>query len=63
MQPAKPLIVDIMQKLNPTSVLDLGCGECKFSKKFIDKGIVVFGIDKDPTAISHENFTFVQKIY
>lgn len=61
MQPAKPIIVDIIQKLNPTSVLDLGCGECKFSQKFIDRGITVLGIDKNPTAKTHENFTFIQK--
>ena len=61
MQPAKPPIVEIMQKLNPTSVLDLGCGKCNFSKKFIDKGVDVLGIDKEVTAESHDNFKFIQK--
>lgn len=61
MQPAKPIIIDIIQKLNPTSVLDLGCGRCTFSQKFIDEGIRVTGIDKEATAKSHDNFTFVQQ--
>ena len=61
MQPAKPLIVDSMKRLNPTSVLDLGCGRCTFSKRFIDKGIPVIGVDKESTTESYDNFTFVQK--
>ncbi|MCR4284666.1 MAG: methyltransferase domain-containing protein [archaeon] len=61
MQPAKPIIVEIMQKLNPTSVLDIGCGKCKFSQKFIDLGINVIGIDRKPTTQSSENFTFIQQ--
>lgn len=61
MQPAKPLIVESMQRLNPTLVLDLGCGKCKFSQKFIDKGIKVIGVDKNPTTESHDNFTFIQQ--
>jgi len=50
-----------MQRLNPTSVLDLGCGKCAFSRKFIDKGITVIGVDKESTAESHDKFTFVQQ--
>ncbi len=61
MQPAKPIIVDSMKKLNPTSVLDLGCGGCAFSQRFIDKGITVMGVDKESTTKSHDNFTFVQQ--
>lgn len=61
MQPAKPIIVDSMRKLNPTSVLDLGCGRCVFSQRFIDKGVIVIGVDKESTTESHDNFTFVQQ--
>jgi len=61
MQPTKPLIVDSLQRLNPASVLDLGCGKCTFSKKFIDKGIKVVGVDKKPVVKSNKNFTFIQE--
>ena len=61
MQPAKPLIIDSMKRLNPTSVLDMGCGKCTFSQKFIDKGITVIGVDKESTTRSHDNFTFIQQ--
>lgn len=61
MQPVKLLIVNSMQRLNPTSVLDLGCGKCTFSQRFIDKGISVIGVDKESTTESHDNFTFVQQ--
>lgn len=61
MQRAKPIIVDSMQRLNPTSVLDLGCGKCKFSQRFIDKGIRVTGVDKESTRKSKDNLTFIQK--
>ena len=61
MLPAKPLIVDSMQRLNPTLVLDLGCGKCNFSRKFIEKNIPVIGVDKEPATESHDNFTFVQQ--
>lgn len=61
MQPAKPIIVECMRKLNPNSVLDLGCGRCAFSQMFIDKGVNVIGVDKESTAESHDNFTFVQQ--
>jgi len=50
-----------MQRLNPTFVLDLGCGSCKFSQKFIDNGIRVMGVDKNPTTKSNNTFTFVQQ--
>ena len=61
MLPAKPIIVDILQRLNPSSVLDLGCGKCVFSRKFIDNGIPVIGIDKMITAESNKNFKFIQE--
>lgn len=61
MKPAKQIIVDSMRRLNPTSVLDLGCGRCAFSQRFIDKGIAVMGVDKEHTLDSHDNFTFVQQ--
>jgi len=61
MQPAKPLIVDSMQRLNPTSVLDLGCGKCNFSRKFIEKGLKVVGVDKESTTKSQGNFKFIQQ--
>lgn len=61
MQPAKPIIVNSMQRLNPTSVLDLGCGKCAFSQRFIDKGIIVIGVDKKSTTESHDKFTFIQQ--
>ena len=50
-----------MKRLNPTSVLDLGCGKCKFSKIFIDKEINVTGVDKELTVKSNNNLIFVQK--
>tara|TARA_Y100000310_G_scaffold310951_1_gene356743 strand:- start:1687 stop:2190 length:504 start_codon:yes stop_codon:yes gene_type:complete len=61
MQKAKPIIVECMKILNPNSVLDLGCGKCKFSKLFIDRGIEVTGVDKENTIQSKENLTFIQK--
>lgn len=59
MRPAKPIVVDIMQRLNPSLVLDLGCGKCKFSQKFLDMGASVVGVDKNPVIESFENFRFV----
>ncbi len=61
MKQRKPLIVEIMQELNPTSVLDLGCGKCRFSNKFIEKGISVVGVDKENLMESKDNFKFVNK--
>jgi len=61
MQLAKPIIMDCMKRLNPTSVLDLGCGKCRFSQIFIDKEINVTGVDREPTTKSKNNFTFIQK--
>jgi len=61
MQSSKHLIVDIIQRLNPTSVLDLGCGKCNFSRRFIEKGIAVVGVDKEFTTESHNNFRFIQQ--
>ena len=61
MKSAKLLIVDSMKRLNPTSVLDLGCGSCKFSQKFIDKGIAVTGVDKNTSNKLNNNFTFIQQ--
>jgi len=60
MQKSKPIIVNCMKMLNPTSVLDIGCGQCKFSNLFIKKGITVVGIDKEKTVESKDNFTFIQ---
>lgn len=59
MRPAKPIVVDIMQRLNPRLVLDLGCGRCKFSRRFLDEGASVVGVDKKSTIESFENFKFV----
>ncbi len=61
MQRAKPIIVECMKRLNPNSVLDLGCGKCKFSKLFIDRGINVTAVDKENTIESKDNLIFVQK--
>ncbi|MFA5061297.1 MAG: methyltransferase domain-containing protein [Candidatus Pacearchaeota archaeon] len=61
MQPAKPIIVDIIKQLDPSKVLDLGCGNCKFSKIFIEKGISVTGVDKERIAEQPENFKFIQQ--
>jgi 2-polyprenyl-3-methyl-5-hydroxy-6-metoxy-1,4-benzoquinol methylase len=61
MQRAKPIIVECMKRLNPKSVLDLGCGKCKFSKLFIDKGVNVTGVDKENTIKSKDNLTFIKK--
>ena len=61
MQRAKPIIVECMKKLNPNSVLDLGCGKCKFSKLFIDRGIDVTGVDREKTIESKDNLTFIHK--
>ncbi len=61
MQRAKPIIVECMRLLNPKSVLDLGCGKCKFSKLFIDRGISVTGVDKENTIEPKDNLIFIQK--
>ena len=61
MQRAKPIIVECMKMLKPNSVLDLGCGKCKFSKLFIDKGIEITGVDKEKTIESKNNLTFIQE--
>ena len=61
MQPSKQIIHDIMKRLNPSSVLDLGCGNCKFSQRFIDRGVRVVGVDKEITAKTHKNFTFIKQ--
>ncbi len=61
MQRAKPVIMECMEKLNPNSVLDLGCGKCKFSKLFIDRGINVTGVDKEKRIESKNSLTIIQK--
>ena len=61
MQLSKQIIVESIKRLNPTFVLDLGCGKCAFSQRFIDKGVFVTGVDKELTTESHDNFTFVQQ--
>lgn len=61
MQQIKPIIIDSINRLNPTSILDLGCGKCKFSQIFINKGIKVVGVDKESTMKSKNNFTFIRK--
>lgn len=58
---AKPIILDCMKRLNPNLVLDLGCGKCKFSRLFIDRGTDVAGVDKKKTVESKDNLTFIQK--
>ncbi len=58
---SKKVINKCLKYLNPKSVLDLGCGECKFTKRFIDKDILVVGVDKKPTTISQSNFKFIQQ--
>lgn len=63
MQRAKPIIVECMKRLNPNSVLDLGCGKCKFSKLFIERGIKVTAVDKKNTIESKDNFIYVQIIF
>ncbi len=50
-----------MGRLHPTSVLDLGCGNCKFSRKFIEDNVPVVGVDKNLTTESKGNFKFVNK--
>lgn len=59
MRPAKPIIVDIMQRMKPSLVLDLGCGKCKFSRKFLNNGVSVVGVDEKVTTGSSKNFKFV----
>ena len=61
MQLAKPIVVDIMRKLNPSLVLDLGCGSCKLSHRLLDNGSRVVGVDKNLVAKSCENFKFIQQ--
>lgn len=61
MQPAKPIIVDSMRRLNPDLVLDLGCGNSAFSQKFIDKGAIVTGVDKKSILEPRDNFIFVKQ--
>jgi len=61
MQSIKPLIIESMKRVKPTQILDLGCGKRKFSQIFIEKGIEVIGVDKEPVAESKDNFTFIQE--
>jgi cyclopropane fatty-acyl-phospholipid synthase-like methyltransferase len=61
MQRAKPIIIECMKRLNPRSVLDLGCGKCKFSRLFINRGIKVTGVDKENTIESKDNLIFIKK--
>lgn len=50
-----------LQNLNPSSVLDLGCGKGIHSKIFLQKNISVTGIDKKPCKIEHPKFTFLNQ--
>ena len=64
MKPIKPLKDDSMKRLedvNPRFVLDLGCGKCRVSKRFIDSGAKVVGVDRNPVVKSFDNFEFVQE--
>lgn len=52
---------ELLDNLNPKSVLDLGCGKGFKSLRFARKGISVLGIDKKSTEIKQDNFKFVEK--
>ena len=61
MNRAKEIIHGCLKYLDPKSVLDLGCGEGKFTLRFAKKGINVLGVDKDKKDIQEENFNFLQE--
>ncbi len=61
MQLAKPIVVDIMKRLNPSFVLDLGCGSCRLSKRLLKKGASVVGVDKNVLMKSCDNFKFIHR--
>ena len=61
MNQAKEIIHQCLKYLDPKSVLDLGCGEGKFTLRFAKKGINVLGVDKDKKDIQEANFNFLQK--
>ena len=61
MQLARSIVVDIMKRLNPNLVLDLGCGSCRLSGRLLEKGANVVGVDKSCVAKSCGNFRFVRQ--
>ncbi len=54
-------IDEFLEGLNPKSVLDLGCGKGRITKRFARKNIPVVGIDFKNQEIELDKFTFVQK--
>lgn len=61
MNQAKEVIHKCLKYLDPKSVLDLGCGEGKFTLRFAKEGINVLGVDKNKIDICEDNFNFIQK--
>ena len=47
--------------MRPKTILDLGCGGCKLSSRFMEKGVEVTGVDKVQQDFHHKNFKFIQK--
>jgi tellurite methyltransferase len=61
MKSARETIFECFEHLNPESVLDLGCGDSKFTIRFARKGARVIGVDKDKIEIQECNFNFIQE--
>lgn len=53
----------IMEKFNPTTVLDIGCSWGEFVKSINDLNINAFGIDGSDFAISHVDPTIKNKVF
>jgi 2-polyprenyl-3-methyl-5-hydroxy-6-metoxy-1,4-benzoquinol methylase len=46
-------IIDVIIKLSPNKVLDIGCGEGWLAKELVKNNIFVMGIDAIPSLIEH----------
>ncbi len=57
--------IEIMKEcfilLRPKEVLDLGCGNCKFSKKFLKKGANLTGVDKRDFKATLKGVNFINQ--
>jgi len=48
-------IINLIQEINPSSILDIGCGEGWLVRALHELGIDTFGIDVVPEFINHSN--------
>lgn len=47
----------------PTTLLDVGCGDCTHARHFCENGILVTGVDIKPPKFSHPNFKFIPSFF